>query len=145
MRGHRLRCLCCTRLPPRAAVACAASVARGCLRVRPPLARPLLHAAAFACDRRLMQLPLHSIDPTSAWAVGSVVDAADLYAHSVIQQVYHHMLLRVGCMMGELDGVEGERGVACRAHTHTNSSRRDEVGAILRTGFGHACSSRRRN
>ncbi|RWV83825.1 hypothetical protein GW17_00054520 [Ensete ventricosum] len=45
---------------------------------RPPLARPLLHAAASTCDRHLMQLP-SSLDRL---AVDSIVDAADLYAHS---------------------------------------------------------------
>ncbi|RRT31851.1 hypothetical protein B296_00054971 [Ensete ventricosum] len=61
MRGCRLRGLCCTRLPPCATV----GGMRGC---------------------RLMRLPLRSTDPASTWAVGSVVDAADLYAHSVLSQ-----------------------------------------------------------
>ncbi|RZS01138.1 hypothetical protein BHM03_00030943 [Ensete ventricosum] len=33
-----------------------------------------------------MRLPLRSTDLASAWAVGSVVDAADLYAHSMLLQ-----------------------------------------------------------
>ncbi|RWV84656.1 hypothetical protein GW17_00053615 [Ensete ventricosum] len=58
MRGRRLRGHCCTRLPPCATV--------GGIR-----------------GYRLMQLPLRSTDPASAWAVGSVIDATDLYAHSL--------------------------------------------------------------
>ncbi|RWW15922.1 hypothetical protein BHE74_00037076 [Ensete ventricosum] len=61
MQARRLRDLCYTRLPPRAA----ASGMRG---------------------HRLMRLPLRSTDPASAWAVGSVVITADLYAHSVLSQ-----------------------------------------------------------
>ncbi|RZR89933.1 hypothetical protein BHM03_00017744, partial [Ensete ventricosum] len=79
------------------AAACAASAARGCLRVRSPLDasvsacdRRLMRlppcAVASVCDRRLMRLPLRSTDPASAWAVGSVVDVADLYAHLVLSQ-----------------------------------------------------------
>ncbi|RWV80767.1 hypothetical protein GW17_00057907 [Ensete ventricosum] len=59
--------------------ACMASAARGCLRVWPPV-----DAAASVCSRRLMRLPLRSTDPAFAWAVGSVVNAADLYAHSML-------------------------------------------------------------
>ncbi|RWV84981.1 hypothetical protein GW17_00053256 [Ensete ventricosum] len=61
MRGRRLRDICCMRLPSRAAA--------GGLR-----------------GHRLMWLPLRSTDLASAWAVGSVIDAADLYVHSVLSQ-----------------------------------------------------------
>ncbi|RZS26752.1 hypothetical protein BHM03_00060136, partial [Ensete ventricosum] len=56
----------------------AASVCDRWWHARPPLAQPLLHTTASTCDRRLMRLP-SSLDRL---AIGSVVDAADLYAHS---------------------------------------------------------------
>ncbi|RWW03686.1 hypothetical protein GW17_00033134 [Ensete ventricosum] len=63
----------------RDAAACAASAARGCLRVRSPVA-----CEAVACAASVARgCRLRTSDPTSAWAVSSIADAIDLYAHLV--------------------------------------------------------------
>ncbi|RRT41173.1 hypothetical protein B296_00044717 [Ensete ventricosum] len=49
---------------------------------RLPLARPLLHTAASACGRRLMRLP----SSLNRLVIGSVANAVDMYAHSVLPQ-----------------------------------------------------------
>ncbi|RWW52977.1 hypothetical protein BHE74_00040566 [Ensete ventricosum] len=64
--------------------------------VRPSLARPLSTRGRHSCDQPFVADPhavavgcgcrLRESNLTSAWAVSSVIDAADLYAHSVLSQ-----------------------------------------------------------
>ncbi|RWW40006.1 hypothetical protein BHE74_00054613 [Ensete ventricosum] len=71
--------------PPVACEAATCAATSACDRrwhARLPLARPLLHAATSACDRRLMQLP----SSLNRLAIGSVANAVDMYAHSVLPQ-----------------------------------------------------------
>ncbi|RWW35997.1 hypothetical protein BHE74_00059010, partial [Ensete ventricosum] len=65
-------------------------------RARSPLARPLSTRGYHGCDQPLVADPhvvvagcgcrLRASDLASAWAVGSVADAVDLYAHSMLSQ-----------------------------------------------------------